>query len=119
VREKHNKAAALIIEHGGQLGVDDVRLGQELCYLARKGKLDHLEALLRSGANPNAADYDGRTALHVAALRGNIALVEALLELGCSAEMRDRYGKSPRQEAESAGHRWPESLWEVRPPLNK
>ena len=34
------------------------------------------------GCNVNAADYDGRTCLHVAASAGNKLIVSALLEAG-------------------------------------
>ena len=43
-----------------------------LLYAASQGDLDELRAALATGCNPNAADYDGRTALHLAAAEGHL-----------------------------------------------
>ena len=40
-------------------------------------------------------DYDGRTALHVAASEGRLALVEHLIAAGAQVNVSDRWGGSP------------------------
>jgi glutaminase len=82
-----------------------------MCERARRGKLESLEDMLRNGANPNVADYDGRTPLHVAAADGHKMIVQMLLSLGCQADLPDRWGSTARQEAVRAGHAWPDSVW--------
>lgn len=60
-------------------------------------------ALLGKGANPNRRAKDGRRPLHVAASRGQEALVRALLNKGAHVD-DEVNGTSPLEEAESNGH---------------
>ena len=41
--------------------------------------------------NPNSKDYDFRTPLHVAALRGSYGLAKLLVEAGANVLSKDRY----------------------------
>lgn len=51
-------------------------------------------------------DYDGRTALHIAAAEGHFEIVKFLLELGkVKPEPQDRWGCTPYQEAKRFGHK--------------
>ncbi|GAB4509292.1 MAG: hypothetical protein Tsb0020_25740 [Haliangiales bacterium] len=61
--------------------------------------------LLANGADPNAPEPDGSTALHAAASRGSVDIVEMLIRKGARVDARDRHGRDPLALAEHAGHR--------------
>jgi serine/threonine protein kinase len=52
----------------------------------------------------NAADYDKRTPLHIAATRDHRAVAKILLAEGASINALDRWGSSPCGDAQSEGH---------------
>jgi ankyrin repeat protein len=58
-----------------------------------------VELLLDKGANVNAADGDGRTALHSAASYGNNEVIELLLAHGASINATNKLGQTPLQAA--------------------
>ena len=72
--------------------------------VARGGKLETLKDFLQNGADVNASDYDGRTALHLAASEGNGPCVEMLLAAGARFDLPDRWGNNAKQEAERSKH---------------
>ena len=75
-----------------------------LLYAASQGDLDELRAALATGCSPNAADYDGRTALHLAAAEGHLAAVRFLLGSGARPDATDRWGGTPLTDAGRAKH---------------
>ncbi|CAI5514501.1 unnamed protein product [Closterium sp. Naga37s-1] len=62
--------------NGGELHLRNQ--GTHLCRLATSSNSHQLARLLEFGADPNSADYDGRTALHVAAAEGHLNVVKVL-----------------------------------------
>jgi ankyrin repeat protein len=60
-----------------------------------------LRALLQAGANVNAQDDDGETALHRAAYYGYTETAQILLEFGANPKLTDKWGKTPLQTAEN------------------
>lgn len=66
--------------------------------------LKTVEELLRHGADPNAKDRFGQTALHYAAKTGWEEIVKKLIEGGASADMKSKDGNTPRRLALRAGY---------------
>ena len=62
-----------------------------MTFAATLGDVDSMEHLLQRGLLINTADYDGRTTLHLAALEGNVKVLELLLQEGADPNVRDRY----------------------------
>lgn len=61
-----------------------------MTFAATLGDVDSMEHLLQRGLLINTADYDGRTTLHLAALEGNVKVLELLLQEGADPNVRDR-----------------------------
>ena len=72
---------------------------------AMRGDTDAVRALLREGADVNAAHGDGMTALHWAARRGGVVRAEILLYAGANVAAVTRLGDyTPLHLASKAGH---------------
>ncbi|XP_967231.3 glutaminase kidney isoform, mitochondrial isoform X2 [Tribolium castaneum] len=76
-----------------------------LLFSAASGDLPGLRRHKLSGMDMTLADYDGRTALHLAAAEGHIHCVNFLLQqCNVQHDIRDRWGRSPLDEALTFGH---------------
>eukprot|EP00928_Gymnodinium_smaydae_P077661 TRINITY_DN6105_c0_g1_i1.p1 TRINITY_DN6105_c0_g1~~TRINITY_DN6105_c0_g1_i1.p1 ORF type:complete len:888 (-),score=90.62 TRINITY_DN6105_c0_g1_i1:43-2364(-) len=51
--------------------------------------------MLQAGADPNYANECGGTCLHIAAKRGDIAVIDALIDAGASCTLQDDAGRTP------------------------
>ncbi|NXP58005.1 ANR26 protein, partial [Chloropsis cyanopogon] len=60
--------------------------------------------LLEHGADPNLADADGNTALHLAVLSGNTTVAGLLLEHNASSDAQNQEGYTPLNLAVSKQH---------------
>jgi ankyrin repeat protein len=65
----------LLLRAGARLQMSEVRQAALLCSAVSEGDLQLLKRLLAAGAKPNAADYDKRRPLHIAAADGNLPAV--------------------------------------------
>jgi len=113
VRAGHEGTATLLLSRGASLGLldgrDSVRhgdllAGSEMCQAASSGDVDYLRRLLRAGVHPDSADYDSRTAAHLACSEGLLHVALALHAAGADFAAKDRWGHTPLDEAEAQGH---------------
>lgn len=70
------------------------------CSAALEGDLIEMRRLTARGLNPNSQDYHGRTALHLAASHGRLAVVQYLLELKVDVNPIDSWGNTPLDDAQ-------------------
>lgn len=79
--------------------VDEAAQGSMLITAASKNQLLAMNELLGLGVSPNSADYDRRSALHIACAEGHLEAANLLLEHGATVNVRDRFGLTPLDEA--------------------
>lgn len=84
LRGKHNQIIDYLIQKGGRTFMSEEEIANRLCIAAGEGELETIKLLVKAGANINAGNYDGRTALHSACAVGNQRVVEFLLQNGKS-----------------------------------
>ncbi len=75
----------------------------EIAAAASKGDTAAVERLLKSGADVNAQQADGATALQWAAYRGDVKLTERLLKAGAKPGLGNHNGATPMWLAASHG----------------
>lgn len=87
------------------LGEVEGRAASTVADAAMRGDTDRVRALLRDGADVNAPQGDGMSALHWTALNGDLETMNILLYAGATAEPRTRVGGyTPLHLASSRGH---------------
>ncbi|HMO37801.1 MAG TPA: glutaminase A [Saprospiraceae bacterium] len=75
-----------------------------LIYAASYGDLDEIKRLEALGMDLGSADYDGRTALHLAAAENQVEIVRYLLSRNIPDSPIDRWGGTPLDDAKKAKH---------------
>ncbi len=75
-----------------------------LCAAAARGDLSELRRLIAGGVDVSQVDYDGRTALHLAACEGQVAAAKLLIAVGCARAPTDRWGNTPLDDAVREEH---------------
>lgn len=97
--------ASVRIARGAVGGVPLPAGGAALRAVALNGRAADLDALLRAGADPDAANEYGETALMNAAGANNRKMVRRLLEAGADPALRDSQERSALDFAAEAGNR--------------
>ena len=67
-------------------------LNETLLNAAKEGQTETVQALIAKGADVNAKEKNGWTALIRAAKKGHIDIVKALLEAGADVNAKDKMG---------------------------
>jgi len=106
LRHKHERIQEILRMSGGQLkGID---IATELCSAAAEGDVAKLKALIVNGANPESADANNRTALHLAASNGEVTVLDHLVRLldpPMNLDALDSFGGTPLDDAYRHGKR--------------
>ena len=76
-----------------------------LMEASRKGDTDQVQALLAKGADVNAKDNDGFTALMWAAFYDRTETVQALLAKGADVNAKENHGATALMGAKRKGHK--------------
>jgi len=100
VRLKHDNVVKLIRKHDPNIAfkLPNNDMGVLLCQAAFGNNLADLKRLVLNGVDPNESDYDGRTALHLAASEGHMEILEYLVEIRANIMCRDRFGGTPLED---------------------
>jgi glutaminase len=70
-----------------------------VCWAASQGDVHELQRLYASGTDMAAADYDGRTGMHLAASEGHLEAVKFLAAKGVDVSPKDRWDGTPLIDA--------------------
>lgn len=79
-----------------------------LLEAAKKGVKSAVEGWLKAGANPNAVDAKGNSAVHIAAINNHAELIPLLVAAGANVNLRNPHNLTPLLEAV-----WDENRCEV------
>ncbi len=74
-----------------------------MCAAAARGDLGEIRRLVAAGVPADIADYDRRTALHLAASEGHEATAKFLLQHCANPAPKDRWGATPLDDARREG----------------
>jgi ankyrin repeat protein len=102
IQNKHDQVAALLRSHGCRIDSGDA--AGWMCTAGANGDLDQLRRLISNHCNPNEADYDARTALHLAASNGHFDCVKFLISSWADPNPVDRWGGTPLSDAIRHNH---------------
>ena len=83
---------------GARIKLTEYKTANELCTLVLMADLEGITAWHVAGANLDARNYDGRTALHIAVAEKNEDIVRYLVSQGCDPKVKDRLGRTPFTE---------------------
>ncbi|VDN28566.1 unnamed protein product [Cylicostephanus goldi] len=105
VKAKARKCVEELRKAGGVIDIPQFKLGKrlymgvDLCLAAAHGDVEQLRCWEAAGSELIEADYDGRTALHVAVNHHQIDAVRYLMQQGLDPFVVDDFGTTPMSEA--------------------
>ena len=99
-----DRTAELLRQHGAELRLSERHAAGKLCDAAHDNDAALIRRYLHAGVDPNAADYDRRTCLMLAAAGGSLGICRLLIERGADRSAKDRWGHTALDEARYHGH---------------
>lgn len=99
VKSGNEKTMELLLAHGAKLCMPESLAASILCQAVFDGDMVLLRRLLQAGIQVDAADYDKRTAAHIAAAESNAAAIRILSSFGADLTLKDRWNNSVQNEA--------------------
>jgi ankyrin repeat protein len=100
-RHRHGEVIQYLRQQGATFG--SLTQLPRFIQAASEGNKEEVEALLEFGnIDLDQGDYDNRTALHLASGEGRIEIVELLCKAGANANVEDRWGNRPLDDAKNA-----------------
>lgn len=105
----HQEAVRVLLSQGANAAPQSTRLRETPLHKALKASARNVAVVklladASGGAGINAQQIDGTSALHLAAVRGDRALVQLLLDSGATVDTRDMVGSTPLHWAVSYRH---------------
>jgi len=79
-------------------------VGEKFLHCAETADLAGLRSFANSGFDVDFADYDKRTAAHLAAMNGHVAILSYLDDRGAQLDVQDAWGQRPIDEAKKHKH---------------
>ena len=100
VRSKHDAVVRVMKAHDRNVSfkLAGNEVGVLLCQAAFNSKIEDIKRLVDNGVDPNEADYDGRTAMHLAASEGNMEVLKYLISIQANIMCRDRFNGTPLED---------------------
>ena len=103
VFSSHPDMVALLVKHGASLTVEGPSIGVPLILAEKKPEI--IRILLDAGANPDVKNsYRGETVLHTAAMNGDAAIAEMMLEAHADVNAHNRWDDTPLLTAVERNH---------------
>ncbi|KFD47178.1 hypothetical protein M513_11947, partial [Trichuris suis] len=99
IRGHHIAIVELLRKSGAHLTIEPLNLCVNLAMAAASNNLDAMKSWKAAEADLSVVDWEGRTALHVAASMGNQEMVSYLLDNGVSPFSTDHIGHSALDKA--------------------
>jgi class 3 adenylate cyclase len=101
----HVEIAQILKKNGATLSRKcNLDLEYEMCRCAAEGNLSKVKCLVLCGVSINSIEYEGRSALHLAAANGDIEMVNYLLSVGAVVTIKDRMGREAIDDAAGGGN---------------
>ncbi|KAM5153199.1 ankyrin repeat and SOCS box protein 1 [Mantella aurantiaca] len=96
----HANCVALLLHHGAELELLDVKGQTPLFVATENGHLECVQVLLKAGANPNGSPHNRSTPVYCAARTGRADILEELIRYGADVDIDHQLscslGSSPR-----------------------
>jgi glutaminase len=97
----------------------DIDLCNQALSAAQNGELMTLLKVHELGFSLDCADYDYRSAAHIAACNNQVEVLEYLVKIGANMQAKDRWNLTPYDDAKRCGHQKVVSLLDVQEAIAK